>query len=701
MKNLWDPEAAAQFEENTLQMRVYTSRLLGQNSDLVLHGGGNTSVKIQQTNLFGEAEDILCVKGSGNNLSTIDEYGFTPLRLKTLRKLAALENISDAEMIRQQQMAKSNPDALNPSVEALLHAIIPFTWIDHTHADAVVTLTNTPEGTELIRKIYGERLLLIPYVMPGFKLSRKVFEMTKNVDWTQFEGMILLNHGIFSFGDSARESYTRMIDLVSLAEEFLATNSSIANTTVPEKEKVKTVALDSVPGKDKDEAQRKTVAPDSVPGKEELLKLAGIRRKVSEISGSASLAQLNFSSEARTFAKLTNVKEIASRGPITSDHLIRTKPVPAIIDPENPQQSLDDFSSAYKAYFERHTNGEQKCLDSAPRWAVWPGHGTISFGANLTESAIVSDIAEHTVKAIQLAENLTAEGSSGGWQPVSEKHLFEAEYWELQQAKLKSENDNQGAQKTIPEFQGKIAIVSGAASGIGLACARELFAQGAVVVGLDLNPEISTIFCDSGMLGLQCDVTDQKAVIEAVAETVRQFGGIDILVLNAGTFPAGQTIEEMDEQTWSRSLEINLTAPQQLLQACVPFLKEGLDPAVVFMASRNVPAPGAGASAYSVPKAGQTQLARIAALELGKFGIRVNILHPDCVYDTGLWTPEALERSAKRYGLTVEQYKSRNILKIDVKTKEVASMVCAMSGAVFAKTTGAQIPIDGGSERVI
>lgn len=673
MKNLWDPEAVAQFEDNTLQLRVYTSRLLGQNSDLVLHGGGNTSVKIQQTNLFGEAEDILYVKGSGCDLATIDEDGFTPLLLKTLRKLAALENISDVEMIRQQQMAKSNPDAPNPSVEALLHAIIPFDWIDHTHADAVVTLTNTPEGNELIRKIYGERLLLIPYVMPGFKLSRKVFEMTTKIDWTQFEGMILLNHGIFSFGDTALESYTRMIDLVSLAEDFLAKNSTLANTATTE----------------------------SVPGKAELLKLACIRRKVSALRGTASLVQLNFSAKARTFAKHTNVKEIATRGPITSDHLIRTKSVPAIIDPENPQRSLDEFSSAYKAYFERHTNGEQKCLDSAPRWAVWPGHGTIAFGANLTESGIVNDIAEHTVKAIQLAENLTAEGFSGGWQPVSEKHLFEAEYWVLQQAKLKSENVNQGEQKTISEFQGKIAIVSGAASGIGLACARELFAQGAVVVGLDLNPEISKIFCEPGMLGLQCDVTDQKAVIEAVAETVRQFGGIDILVLNAGTFPAGQTIEEMGEQTWSRSLEINLTAPQQLLQACVPFLKEGLDPAVVFMASRNVPAPGAGASAYSVPKAGQTQLARIAALELGKFGIRVNILHPDCVYDTGLWTPDALERSAKRYGLTVEKYKSRNILKIDVKAKEVARMVCAMSGAVFAKTTGAQIPIDGGSERVI
>ena len=691
MKNLWDPKAALQFEENTLQLRVYTSRLLGQNSDLVLHGGGNTSVKLQQANLFGEEEDILYVKGSGNNLATIDADGFTPLLLKTLRKLAELENISDVEMVRQQQMAMTNPDASNPSVETLLHAIIPFDWIDHTHADAVVTLTNTDGGSDLIREIYGESLLIIPYVMPGFKLVRKIFEITKNIDWTQYSGMVLLNHGIFSFGDTARESYGRMIELVSLAENYLEKHSSLVNTIVP----------DSVPAMNGNEPQRKTIVPDSIPGKEELLKLAGIRRKVSEIRGSAMLAQLNFGTEACTFAKLTNVNEIATRGPITSDHLIRTKPVPVILNPENLEQSLDDFASAYEAYFERNTNGEQKCLDSAPRWAVWPEQGTIAFGTDLAESRIVSDIAEHTVKAIQLAENLTCKVSSGGWKPVSEKHLFEAEYWELQQAKLKPRKTGQESQTKVQEFQGKIAIVSGAASGIGLACARELFAQGAVVVGLDINPEISTIFCESGMLGLQCDVTNQKAIKEAVAKTVMHFGGFDILVLNAGTFPAGQMIEEMDEETWSKSLKINLTAPQQLLQACVPFLKEGIEPAVVFMASRNVPAPGAGASAYSVPKAGQTQLARIASLELGKFGIRVNILHPDCVYDTGLWTPEALERSAKRYDLTVEQYKSRNILKKDVKTQEVARMVCAMAGAIFAKTTGAQIPIDGGNERVI
>ena len=687
---MWDPKVALQFEENTIQLRVYTSRLLGQNLDLVLHGGGNTSVKIQQTNLFGEEEDILYVKGSGNNLATIDAEGFTPLLLKTLRKLSELENISDTEMMRQQQMAMSNPDASKPSVETLLHAIIPFTWIDHTHADAVVTLTNTIEGNELIRKIYGERLLVIPYVMPGFKLARKVLEMTKLVDWRKFEGMVLLNHGIFSFGDTACESYERMIELVSMAENYLAKNSTVANTLAKSHTEINAKKPQSI-----------KIASDSFPEKEELLKLACIRRKVSEIRGSAMLAQLNYSPEACSFSNLTNVKEIATRGPITCDHLIRTKPVPAIIDPENLQQSLDDFSSAYESYFERNTNGKQRSMDSAPRWAVWPGQGTVAFGDDLTESGIISDIVEHTVRAIQLAENLVGENSSKGWHPVSEAHLFEAEYRELQQAKLKPNIVNQEAQKSIQEFQGKIAIVSGAASGIGLACAQELLGHGAVVVGLDINPEISTIFSESGMLGLQCDVRDQKLVLDAVAEVVRQFGGIDILVLNAGTFPAGQTIEEMDERTWSSSLDINLTAPLKLLQACIPFLKKGLDPAVVFMASRNVPAPGAGASAYSVPKTGQTQLARIAALELGKFGIRVNILHPDCVYDTELWTPDALERSAKRYGLTVEQYKSRNILKIDVKTKEVARMVCAMVGAVFAKTTGAQISIDGGSERVI
>ena len=329
MKNLWDPKEASQFEENSLQMRVYSSRLLGNNSDLVLHGGGNTSVKFQETNLFGEEEEILYVKGSGCNLATIEKNGFTPLRLKTLRKLAEVENISDAEMVRQQQVAMTNPDAPSPSVEALLHAVIPFKWIDHTHADAVVTITNTPRGKELIQEIYGERLFIIPYVMPGFKLARKVIELTKEVDWMQFEGMALLNHGIFTFGDTALESYTRMIDLVSLAEKYLGKNSTISSMSLP----------DSIPGK------------ASFPEHSTLQTLARIRRKVSEIRGSAMVAILNYGPEAHGFANLPNVKEISTRGPITSDHLIRTKPVPAVLDPENLEKSLEIFASGYKAYF--------------------------------------------------------------------------------------------------------------------------------------------------------------------------------------------------------------------------------------------------------------------------------------------------------------------------------------------------------------
>ena len=432
---------------------------------------------------------------------------------------------------------------------------------------------------------------------------------------------------------------------------------------------------------------------------ETLSKFARIRKKVSIIRGAASLARLNNSPEAQFFSSLPNVKNISTRGPITSDHLIRTKPAPVYLNQKNVEKSIEDFASKYEAYFDRHTNRKQTRLDSAPRWGVWPEQGIVSFGRNPDETEIISDIAMHTAKAIQRAENINSVNYRG-WKPISEDHIFEAEYWELQQAKLKTEF-------LPPEFEGKIAVVTGAASGIGLACAAHFSQLGAAVAGLDINPGINNILSEhtnSGsthILGIQCDVTEKHAVAKAVAKTVQCFGGIDILVLNAGTFPAGQTIEEIEDETWDKSLKTNLTAPQQLLQSCVPFLKEGIDPSVVFIASRNVPAPGPGASAYSVPKAGQTQLARIAALELGKYGIRVNIIHPDCVYDTGLWTSKALERSARRYGLTVEEYKSRNILKTDVKTIEVARMVCAMAGSVFAKTTGAQIPIDGGNERVI
>lgn len=655
MKNRWDDAVAERYGNDPLAMRVYSSRLLGQEPDLVLHGGGNTSVKATVPNFFGDLEEVLYVKGSGWDLATIEAPGFAPVRLGLLQRLAEREQLTDSEMVTQQRAAMLNPHAPNPSVEAILHAIIPFAYVDHTHADAVVTITNTPTGEARIRELYGDRILIIPYVMPGFILARKIWEMTRDLDWAAYDGMILMNHGVFTFADNACDAYSQMIHLVTQAEDYLLAEgvgdfaTAIAQT--------------------------------------DWLTLAAIRKAVSQVRGKPMVAQLNGSAEAVGFSTLGNVSAIATRGPITPDHVIRTKPIPVVLG-TTPEADIHTYAEKYQAYFDRNTDGVLTCLDLAPRWAVWPGYGTLAFDRSIQSAQITTDIVEHTLRAIQSAEVL------GGWTALPEADLFEMEYWELEQAKL-------GKAKAEPELQGKVAFVTGAASGIGRACAERLSALGAAVVGIDLNPAIADQMAKPNFVGLQGDVTHTEAIHQAITETIRRFGGLDILVSNAGIFPESQPIEALSAATWERSLAINLTSHQQLLQASIPFLKQGIDPAIVIVATRNVLAPGPGAAAYSVAKAGLTQLARIAALELAPFGIRVNMVHPDCVYDTGIWSEEVLASRAARYGLTVDAYKTRNLLKTEVSSREVAMMVAAMAGSTFAKTTGAQVPIDGGSDRVI
>ena len=656
MNSLWHDEDVKAFLNDPLQLRVYTSRLLGSRPDLVLHGGGNTSVKIKKENIFGDIEEILYVKGSGVDLKTIKVEGLAPVKLEVLNKMIALENIDDVDLLRLQRSAMTDPASPNPSIEAILHAIIPFKYVDHTHADSVVTISNNERGEKLIKEIYKDRVLIVPYVAPGFLLAKKVYELTRNLDWENIDAIILMNHGVFTFADDARTSYERMIHIASLAEDYLK----------------KQGVFDSV--------------AKAEPG-EDLLSLARIRHKVSKIKGNAMIARIDQSPEACGFANLSDVESIAIRGPITLDHVIRTKPIPVILR-NNLEKDMADYSSEYKKYFDRNTDGRLTSFDTAPRWGIWPEHGSISFGRSVNEADVVADIAGHTMRAIQLGEAL------GGWKPLPEKDIFHMEYWSMQQAKLQKKESSL-------ELQGKIALVTGAAGGIGRACAEALYEQGAVVVGLDINPEVTEIFNRRDRAGLTCDITDDKAIQEAVEFIVRCFGGLDILVTNAGIFPASQTIEEMDAETWNQSMEINLTSHQRLLKTCIPYLNHGIDPAVIFIASKNVPAPGPGASAYSVAKAGLTQLARIAALELAPFGIRVNMVHPDAVFDTGIWTQEVLEGRARHYGLTVSEYKTKNLLRTEVTSKDVAAMVCAMAGRTFAKTTGAQVPIDGGNERVI
>ena len=656
MQSRWNDAEAQTLGDAPLALRVYTSRLLGQEPSLVLHGGGNTSVKATVRDLFGDESDVLYVKGSGWDLETIQEAGFAPVKLDVLRKMAELESLSDADMVKHQRAAMTDPGAPNPSVEAILHAIIPARFVDHTHADAVVTISNTADGAERIRRLYGERVLIVPYVMPGFILAKKINESTRGIDWDALDGIILLNHGVFTWGETAQQSYGRMIALVSEAEDYLAAQGAGAE-------------LDPV-------AQE----PVDLQG------IARVRAAISHARGAPVVMRLDGREQARAFSRRSDLAEITSRGPLTPDHIIRTKRTPLLVRDADGSE-VAAFAEDYRAYFARNESDGLTCLDPAPRWAVWPGFGTLAFGCSTKEAGIIADITRHTRQAMVRAEHL------GGWRVASEKDLFEIEYWELEQAKLAK------AKAALP-LQGKIALVTGAASGIGRACVDVLREQGAAVVALDVDSAVEAL-TDDNVLALVCDVTDDEAVRSAVTACVLGFGGLDILVSNAGFFPGGQPIAEMTPDAWSRSLELNLSSHQRLLTRTIPFLREGIDPAVILMASKNVPAPGPGASAYSVAKAGLTQLARVAALELAGDGIRVNVLHPNAVFDTGIWTDDVLAARAEHYGMSVEEYKTSNLLKVNITSRDVADLVCAMAGPLFSKTTGAQVPIDGGDPRVI
>ena len=653
MKSLWDDNEAKKFKTD-LDLRVYTSRLLGLDSSLVLHGGGNTSVKSTQTNLFGDVEDILFVKGSGWDLATIEAAGFAPVKMEMLLKMSELKELDDTSMVKYQRLAMTNPSAPNPSVEAILHAIIPFKFVDHTHTDAIVTITNTPNGEDKIKELYGPKVLIIPYIMPGFVLAKLIYDLTRDVNWDELEGMVLLNHGLFTFNDAAKKSYEKTIELVDKAEQYLKNKGACSQ---PKEDSSGISALE----------------------------LAQIRKEISTLKGHACISILNDSNGAIDFSK-QNIEKISQQGPLTPDHVIRTKRVPVILD-KDYKKELASYISEYKNYFEENKTNET-LLNPTPNFAILKNNGTLSFGKNSKEANIIKDINDHTFEAILRAEKL------GAYKALDAKSIFDVEYWELEQAKIKKASSSL-------EFAGKIALVTGGASGIGLAIAKMLNAKGAAVIVLDINPAVETIFTKSDMLGIRCDLTSSGDIQYAIKLAVQNFGGIDMVVSNAGIFTPSENLADLSDDNWEKSIAINLTSHQKLIKYTAPFLKLGIDPTIIMVASKNFPAPGRGAAAYSVAKAGQTQLARIAALELGEYGVRVNTLHPHAVFDTAIWTPEVLAARAKNYDMTVEEYKTNNVLKTEIKSDNVAQLVCAMAGSAFAKTTGAQVAIDGGSDRII
>jgi rhamnose utilization protein RhaD (predicted bifunctional aldolase and dehydrogenase)/NAD(P)-dependent dehydrogenase (short-subunit alcohol dehydrogenase family) len=651
-------------------LRIYTTRLLGGDPLLVLHGGGNTSVKTRMADLLGEMHEVLCVKGSGWDMGSIDAAGLPAVKLAPLRKLRALEHLSDEDMVNFQRLNLLDAAAPNPSVETLLHVFLPHTFVDHTHAAAVLSLVDQPDGEALVRDVYGSSMGFVPYVIPGFKLAKlaaDVFDAKPDV-----EGLILHKHGIFTFGADAREAYERMIAHVSRAEARLAQGRRkvFAPATLP---KTMATAADIAPI-----IRGACAAPPAAAGAEP-------KRFVLEYRTGAAI--LNYVNGA-------DVAAYGQSGVVTPDHIIRSKNFPLLL-PAPDAGKLGDFASAvraavadyatrYDAMFARQNarvgNSKTK-LDAMPRVVLVPGVGLFGIGATAKDAAIAADLAENTVRVVTDAEAI------GTYAPLGEADLFDVEYWSLEQAKLK------GAM--AKPLTGQIAAVTGAGSGIGLATARAFAAEGAAVAVLDVDaPAAEAAAKAVGGLAVACDVTVRASVTAAFAKVAERFGGADIVVSNAGAAWQGR-IGEVADAVLRRSFELNFFAHQAVAQAAVGImLKQGTGGVLLFNVSKQAVNPGPDFGPYGLPKAATLALMRQYAVDYGVQGIRSNGVNADRIR-SGLLTGDMVARRAKARGVSEADYMGGNLLKREVTAEDVAQAFVALAKA--RATTGHIETVDGGN----
>jgi rhamnose utilization protein RhaD (predicted bifunctional aldolase and dehydrogenase)/NAD(P)-dependent dehydrogenase (short-subunit alcohol dehydrogenase family) len=655
-----------------LALRAYTTRLLGREPALVLHGGGNTSLKTEMEDLAGETHEVLCVKGSGRDMGTIDPSGFAAVKLAPLRKLRARDDLSDEDMVRVQRAYLFDPLAPDPSVEFLLHAFMPHKYVDHTHANAVLALIDQPNGAELAREVYGGRLGLVPYNRPGFGLARKAADVLDARP--EVEGLILDKHGIFTFGSSAREAYERMIEMVTLAEERLRRGRKAV---------FKAAALP------------KAIAP--------LAEVAPILRGVcsladDKIEGAWRRLVLEFrgGDAARSFVDGKEVARYARAGVVTPDHSIRTKPWPLIL-PAPEAGKLDDFKSAarravqdfiadYKAYFERNVarlGQSRTMLDPLPRVILVPGLGLIGLGRSKSDAKIAADIAEAAVAVIADAE------ATGQFQSISEFDMFECEYWPPEQAKV--------ARAKEPPLAGQIAAITGAGGAIGAATARAFAAAGAEVALLDVDEAAAREKAEAvggSALAVACDVTDPASVRAAFDRVVEAFGGVDIVVSNAGAAWQGR-IGEVDEAVLKKSFELNFYGHQRVAQAAVRImLAQGTGGCLLFNVSKQAVNPGPNFGPYGLPKAATLFLVRQYALDYGADGIRANAVNADRIR-SGLLTDDFIKARSKARGMSEKDYMSGNLLQREVTAEDVAQAF--LHQALELKTTGDVTTVDGGN----
>jgi rhamnose utilization protein RhaD (predicted bifunctional aldolase and dehydrogenase)/NAD(P)-dependent dehydrogenase (short-subunit alcohol dehydrogenase family) len=683
MKSLWSDTSAedmvghyaGQGVNRDLALRVYTSRLLGGDGRLVLHGGGNTSVKTVVTDLIGDEIEVLCVKGSGWDMAKIEPAGLPAVRLAPLRRLRARDGLSDEEMVAFQRTNLIDCNAPNPSVETLLHAFLPHKFIDHTHSTAVLSVTDQPDCAAICRDVFGRRMGLVPYIMPGFGLAKKAAEIYE--EDPAVEGLILLKHGIFTFGDTAREAYERMIAMVTLAEARVASGRKTVFAARAMTERL---------------AAPEEVAPI-------------IRGACSIASPSIAGAYARFVLEFRTAPSILDyvngaeLTRYSQAGVATPDHTIRTKNYPLLVPPpaagalDRFKQAVGDavatFAADYHAYFARQNTrlGHIKReLDPMPRVVLVPGLGLFGLGRSAKDAKIAADLAECTIETVTGAE------ATGRFESIPEPDLFEIEYWSLEQAKL-----GKGEEKPLA---GQVALVTGGGGAIGAATARLFAGNGAEIVVLDRDEAAAQSVAKSipGAAAIACDVTDPRSVRAAFDAACRRFGGIDIVVSNAGAAWQGK-IGSVDDATLRQSFELNFFAHQTVAQNAVRvMLAQGTGGALLFNVSKQAINPGAEFGPYGLPKAAALFLMRQYALDYGADGIRANAVNADRIR-SGLLTTDMIRARSKARGVTEADYMGGNLLRREVTAEDVAQAF--LHHAVALKTTADVTTVDGGNINAI
>jgi rhamnose utilization protein RhaD (predicted bifunctional aldolase and dehydrogenase)/NAD(P)-dependent dehydrogenase (short-subunit alcohol dehydrogenase family) len=650
-----------------IALRVYTTRLLGRDPLLVLHGGGNTSVKTRGRDDLGVDHEVIAVKGSGADMADIEPWGLPAVKLGPLRELRTLEALSDEAMVNVQRLNLLDSTAPNPSVETLLHAFLPHKFVDHTHAASVLALVDQPDGEALAREVYDGRMGIVPYIAPGFGLAKaaaEVFEADPRV-----EGFILHKHGIFTFGESAREAYERMIEMVSLAESRLRQGRPIVFA-----------------------ARQIASAVASAAEISPLIRGACAIRKEGE-EPSRFITDFRTAPEILDYVNGVELASYSQRGVVTPDHIIRTKNKPLVVPPPEAGK-LDEFAKAlregvakfvaeYDGYFARENaavgNTKTK-LDSAPRVVLVPGVGLFGLGRTAKDAGMAADLAENTVKVVTDAEAV------GRYEPLPESDLFALEYWSLEQAKLK------GA--VVKPLTGQVALVTGAGA-IGAATAKALAAQGAAVAIVDIDGEAANKATAAIKgLGIECDVTKPEQVRAAFALVCERFGGVDILVSNAGAAWQGR-IGEVSDELLRKSFELNFFAHQTVAQEAVRImLRQGTGGVLLFNISKQAVNPGANFGPYGLPKAATMLLMRQYALDYGADGIRSNGVNADRVR-SGLLTDAMIAARAKARGLSEAEYMAGNLLNREVLAEDVAQAFVQL--ALARKTTGHIETVDGGN----